>query len=182
MNKMRIATLTGVALLSLSLSACSIFHRGESGHKHVTSLQKYKEARAGNNPERLVIQSRDNNNFVIYMGSLTAKKGKKNQGQTLDVAGKTYHTSNLNIPLHEIKRPFVAKTNDGKPALALRLKPEAVSKLQQARKQGYTVILASLNNSVFSEVNGAGANLADGVLLFPMPTLVSARDAADALR
>lgn len=81
----------------------------------------------------------------------------------------------------DIQNAFVAKTLSDEPALALRLKPDSVAKLAKARK-GYSHILASINGNVISAVDGPNSNLMDSVLLMPMPTLVSARDAADLIR
>ncbi len=83
----------------------------------------------------------------------------------------------------DVRNAFVAKTISGEPALGIRLSDVANVRLSTAlaaNKSG--TVLASLNSSVFSKVNNAGAKLQEGVLLLPMASLNQARDVAELLR
>lgn len=140
------------------------------------------------------------NTFNLYVGSTqkgdlklttkSKKKGKK-KAQTVvikqDVEVKsgdvTYYTTGPLVQREDLRNVFVAKTVSGQPALGVRLTKEANLRLDQALTHNKVgTVLASLNNSVFSKVNNAGAKLEDGVLLLPMHTLNEARDVAELLR
>lgn len=127
----------------------------------------------------VLVKRRGDNELEIYVASAAAKKTDKEQ--RLKAGDVHYYTNGIILKREDIQNAFVAKTMNDQPALALRLKPDSVSKLSQARK-GYSHILASINGSVVSTVEGHHGELMDGVLLMPMPTLVSARDAADLIR
>lgn len=162
-----------VALALTSVTACGIVKK----HRNKPTVgQKYREARQTTNPEKLIVNQRAPNDFKIYFGS---KKGK---GSVMNVGGENFHVATDTIDRGDFKMVFVSKTNEGKPALGIRLNNNGVAKLNKASKAGYSEVMASMNGNIFSRTEGASAKLADGVLLMPMPTLVSARDAADAVR
>ena len=127
----------------------------------------------------VLVKRQGENALEIYVGSADAKKTDKEQ--RLKAGDVHYYTNGIILKREDIQNAFVAKTMNDQPALALRLKPDSVSKLSKARK-GYSHILASINGNVVSTVEGHHGELMDGVLLMPMPTLVSARDAADLIR
>lgn len=119
------------------------------------------------------------NELEIHVGSTDAKKAVKEQ--RIKAGDVQYYSKGIILKREDIRNAFVAKTLDDRPALALRLQPESIAKLTNARK-GYSHILARINGNVVSTAEGHQGELMDGVLLMPMPTLVSARDAADLIR
>jgi hypothetical protein len=78
----------------------------------------------------------------------------------------------------------VTKAGD-RPALGLRVTPEGARKLN-AEISGKAVkgkmVLASLNDSIFSTTIASPGAVDDGVLLMPMATLNNAKTAADIIR
>ncbi|WP_306574255.1 hypothetical protein [Oligella urethralis] len=173
---LKFATLSAVVL---ALSACETFafksNEAADADQKVVAAKTPQAA-----PVSPVIAKRQGTNeLAIYVGSKNAKKSAKEQ--SLKVGDTQYYTSGIVLKRDDIQNAFVAKTLSDEPALALRLKPDSIAKLSKARK-GYSHILASINGNVISTVEGANSNLMDSVLLMPMPTLVSARDAADLIR
>lgn len=134
--------------------------------------------------------------FNLYVGSTrkgdlktVTKKGKKKQTTTIkqDVVVKsgdtTYYTSGVLVEREDVRTAFVAKTVSGAPALGIRLNDAARVRLTNALTSNRSgTVLASLDDSVFSQVASEGAKLQDGVLLLPMLSLNEARDIADLLR
>ncbi len=127
----------------------------------------------------VLVKRHGSNELEIHVGSTSAKKSVKEE--RIKAGDVQYYSKGIILKREDIRSAFVAKTLDDKPALALRLQPESVAKLIKARK-GYSHILARINGNVVSTVEGRQGELIDGVLLMPMPTLVSARDAADLIR
>lgn len=141
-------------------------------------------------------QAANANTFNLYVGSTqkgevktTSKKGKRKQTTTIkqdvpvQVGDATYYTSGAIVANEDVRNAFVAKTIAGEPALGIRLSDVANNRLSTALAANESgTVLASLNSSVFSKVNNAGAKLQDGVLLLPMASLNQARDVAELLR
>ncbi|MDY3331214.1 MAG: hypothetical protein SOX43_04565 [Pelistega sp.] len=186
MNISRVLMCTAVAF---GLSGClSVFQGGSSQAKTATPAPVVVKADKA--------QSTSANVFNLYVGSTqkgevktTTKKGKRKQTTTIkqdvpvEAAGVTYYTSGPIVAKEDVRNAFVAKTIAGEPALGIRLSDAANSRLTTALAANQAgAVLASLNNSVFSKVNQAGAKLQDGVLLLPMNSLNEARDVAAFLR
>ena len=174
-SALKIAALSAALL---SLTACETFGSKASNTDEATvATVTATEQKATSVP--VLVKRRGENALEIYVGTTNAKKTDKEQ--QLKAGNIHYYTNGIILKREDIQNAFVAKTMTDEPALALRLKPSSVSKLASARK-GYSHILASINGSVVSTVEGVQGDLMDGVLLLPMPTLVSARDAADLIR
>lgn len=173
---LKFAALSAVVL---SLTACETFagKTNDASNTDQDAVAARTQQTAPVSP--LIANRRGSNELEIYVGSKEAKKAAKEQ--SVKVGDIHYYTSGIVLKREDIQNAFVAKTMADEPALALRLKPDSVSKLANARK-GYSHILASINGNVVSTVEGQNGNLMDSVLLMPMPTLVSARDAADLIR
>lgn len=178
---------------------CSAIAFGLSGCLAVTSQKS--TAQSASVPAPVVLktnksQAANANTFNLYVGSTqkgevktTSKKGKKKQTTTIkqdvpvQVGDTTYYTSGAIVSNEDVRNAFVAKTIAGEPALGIRLSDAANNRLSTALAANNSgTVLASLNSSVFSKVNNAGAKLQDGVLLLPMGSLNEARDVADLLR
>ena len=169
-----------IAALSMALfglTACETFAPKTNGASNTE--QSTVAANAQQTAVPVLVKRRGENALEIYVGSTDAKKLDKEQ--RLKAGDIHYYTNGITLKREDIQNAFVAKTMDDQPALALRLKPDSIAKLSQARK-GFSHILASINGNVVSTVEGRQGELMDGVLLMPMPTLVSARDAADLIR
>lgn len=122
--------------------------------------------------------------YVVSPQKGTVKKRVKNKKNRLvwvnekretqlDADGKTYFTTGRVVGLDDISYALAAKTINDEPALGLRLTPDAAQRLASelnSTKNG--TILASIDNKFFSRVNNAGAKLEDGVILFPVSSLV----------
>lgn len=176
-SALKFAALSAVVL---SLTACETFAVKSNDASNTNQATTVAAATQQTTPVSPVVSNRrGSNELEIYVGSKEAKKADKEQ--SVKVGDVRYYTSGIVLKRDDIQNAFVAKTMADEPALALRLKPDSVSKLAKARK-GYSHILASINGSVVSTVEGHNGNLMDSVLLMPMPTLVSARDAADLIR
>lgn len=173
-SALKFAALSAVVL---SLTACETFAAKTNQASSQSAVAAVTPQTAPVSP--VIANRRGSNELEIYVGSKEAKKAAKEQ--SVKAGDVQYYTSGIVLKRDDIQNAFVAKTMADEPALALRLKPESISKLANARK-GYSHILASINGNVVSLVEGANGNLMDGVLLMPMPTLVSARDAADLIR
>lgn len=183
MKVTRVLVLAGLTSL---LSAC--LATGSNGQSNTTNNPT---------PAPVVVKSgKSANKFQLYVGSTskgtvktTTKKGKKtttntvNQDVAVNSGNVTYYTTGPVVSHEDVRTAFVAKTALDEPALALRLNDAGNARLSSALNQVKSAtVLASMNDSVFSTVNSAGAKLEDGVLLLPMPTLLAARDAADLIR
>ncbi|MDO5667465.1 MAG: hypothetical protein Q4G44_06540 [Alcaligenaceae bacterium] len=175
-SALKFAALSAVVL---SLTACETFAARSNDASNTNQATVAAATQQTTPVSPVVANRRGSNELEIYVGSKEANKTAK--GQSVKVGDVQYYTSGIVLKREDIQNAFVAKTMADEPALALRLKPDSVSKLAQARK-GYSHILASINGSVISMVEGQNGNLMDSVLLMPMPTLVSARDAADLIR
>ena len=179
MNSKSALKLAALSALLLSLTACETFaaktDSAANSNQAVATTTQQQTVTA----TPTIVKRQGNNQLEIYVGSTQAKKSA--QEKSLKAGNVQYYTSGIVLNREDIQNAFVAKTMADEPALALRLKPESISKLANARK-GYSHVLASINGSVVSTVEGANGNLMDGVLLMPMPTLVSARDVADLIR
>lgn len=163
----------------VGLTACETFGTGSAGAGQT-------EGSVATTAQQPVVQAapipaakKGANDLAIHVGNTQSKKA--DQEHKIKAGDIQFFTSGIILQRDDIINVFVAKTNNDEPALALRLKPEAIAKLNQARR-GHSHVLASINGSVVSTVEGAHGNLTDGVLLLPMPTLISARDAADLIR
>ncbi|NOL49454.1 hypothetical protein [Pelistega europaea] len=182
---MKISRILIGSLLATGLSGCFLTGSSPSTPDSVVVVpHKSKAANA--------------NTFNLYVGStqkgdlkLTSKKKGKKKASTAVIKQNvevksgdvTYYTTGPIVHREDIRNVFVAKTVAGEPALGVRLSQAANQRLDQALSNNKVgTVLASLNDSVFSKVNNAGAKLEDGVLLLPMRSLNEARDVAELLR
>ena len=169
-----------VAALSMALfglTACETF--STKSDKASNTEQSTVAATQQATAVPVLVKRHGSSDLEIHVGSTASKKVDKEQ--RIKAGDVQYYTNGIILKRDDIQNAFVAKTMDDQPALALRLKPDSISKLSNARK-GYSHILARINGSVVSTAEGHQGELMDGVLLMPMPTLVSARDAADLIR
>ncbi|WP_159990272.1 hypothetical protein [Pelistega ratti] len=171
----------GVAL-SLSLTACFSFFPRTS--PSTPSDVVVKENRSAQNNAKT---------FHLYVGSthkpVASKKSSKKKAPATQATEEiksgdvTYYTTGAIASMEDVRNAFVAKTVSDQPALGIRLSDAANKRLSAALAHHRSnTVLASLNNSVFSKIDNAGAKLQDGVLLLPMATLNQAREVADILR
>lgn len=179
---MKISRIFIGSLLTIALSGCFLTGSPSTPDSVVVVSHKSRTANA--------------NTFNLYVGSTqkaevksTSKKKvqKKSSTATKNLEIKsgevTYYTVGPIAYRADLRNVFVAKTVKGEPALGIRLSKEANLRLDRALANNKAAtVLASLNNSVFSKVNNAGAKLEDGVLLLPMRSLNEARDVAEILR
>lgn len=169
------------AALACGLMACESTGTGPNGPKGSLRVNPYKDGKT------LAL-------YVVSTKKGTVRKrvrNKKNrlvwvnekQDTQLNADGKTYFTTGRVIGLDDVSYALAAKTINDEPALGLRLTPDAALRLAtelQSSKGG--TVLASIDNKFFSRLNNAGAKLEDGVILFPVSSLVDARDLAVTLR
>ncbi|NLJ51935.1 MAG: hypothetical protein GX342_07240 [Alcaligenaceae bacterium] len=174
-SALKLAALSAVVL---SLTACETFapKTDKASNADQSTVASTQQAAL---PVPVRANQRGKNDLEIYVGSTDAKKAAKEE--KLKAGDMQFYTNGIILKREDIQNAFVAKTMTDEPALALRLKPDSIAKLANARR-GYSHILARINGSVVSTVEGTNGDLMDGVLLMPMPTLVSARDAADLIR
>lgn len=170
-----------IAVLSTALfglAACGMFSSNDKANHDKQSNTVATKPKADPNAT-IIAKRRGTNELEIHVGGTESKKTATEQ--RVKAGDVQYYTNGIVLKREDIQNAFVAKTIADEPALALRLKPDSATKLANARK-GYSHILASINGNIVSTVEGTNGNLMDGVLLMPMPTLVSARDAADLIR
>lgn len=179
MQNKSVLKLAALSLVVFGLSACETFAFKSNDAARTEQKAVAAETQQTAPVSPVITNRRGTNELEIYVGSKDAKKAAKEQ--SVKVGDVQYYTSGIVLKRDDIQNAFVAKTLSDEPALALRLKPDSVAKLAKARK-GYSHILASINGNVISAVDGPNSNLMDSVLLMPMSTLVSARDAADLIR
>lgn len=187
---MIVSRLLVCSALAVSLSGC--FLTGSSDDTTATAPVAIKKI-----PSQVSsVNVKGTKKFNLYVGSIhkgdlktVTKKGKKKHTTTIkqDVVVKagdmTYYTSGALVEREDVRTAFVAKTVSGSPALGIRLNDAARVRLTNALTSNRAgTVLASLDDSVFSQVTSDGAKLQDGVLLLPMVSLNDARDVAELIR
>lgn len=189
---MTISRLLVCSALAVSLSGC--FLTGSSEDTASVAPASIKKTSAPVKVANLKVKGAKKFNLFVgstHKGDLktVTKKGKKKSTTTIkqDVVVKagdmTYYTSGALVEREDVRTAFVAKTISGAPALGIRLNDAARARLASALSSNRSgIVLASLDDAVFSQVNSDGAQLQDGVLLLPMLSLNEARDIADILR
>jgi hypothetical protein len=175
---MKLITLVTVVAVTTAVAGCSFFE------KKATSATV---APMGPGSSATAVQTTGAGNLEVYVGS-TAKpkvtKGKSAKTIPLQVGDQTYQGVGPILTRADIKNVFVTKAGD-RPALGLRVTPEGARKLN-AEISGKAIkgkmVLASLNDSIFSTTIASPGAVDDGVLLMPMATLNNAKTAADIIR
>jgi len=179
---MKLITLVTVVAVTTAVAGCSFFE------KKATSATV---APMGPGTSATAVQTTGAGNLEVYVGStakpkVTKGKSSKTSAKTipLQVGDQTYQAVGPILTRADIKNVFVTKAGD-RPALGLRVTPEGARKLN-AEISGKTIqgkmVLASLNNSIFSTTIASPGAVDDGVLLMPMATLNNAKTAADIIR
>lgn len=188
---MKLTTLVTVAAVTAALAGCSVFEK-----KDTSGTVPATQARPGSISTE--VQKTGAGNLEIYVGSTeqpkttirTGKPGKKTTQVVpaktipLQVGAQTYLAVGPILTRADIKNVFVTKAGD-RPALGLRVTPEGARKLSatiNGKIAKGKMILASLNDSVFSTTIASPGAVDDGVLLMPMATLNNAKTAADIIR
>ncbi|HBP30516.1 MAG: hypothetical protein ACTIKR_13835 [Advenella sp.] len=177
---MKLITLVMVAAVTTAVAGCSFFEKkATSGTVAATSAAPGSSATA--------VQATGAGNLEVYVGSTAkpkATKGKSAKTIPLQVGDQTYQGVGPILTRSDIKNVFVTKAGD-RPALGLRVTPEGARKLN-AEISGKAIkgkmVLASLNDSIFSTTIASPGAVDDGVLLMPMATLNNAKTAADIIR
>lgn len=188
---MKLTTVVTVAAVMAALAGCSVFEK-----KDTSGTVPATEARPGSTSAG--VQKTGAGNLEIYVGSTeqpkttirTGAPGKKTtkvvpaKTTPLQVGAQTYLAVGPILTSADVKKVFVTKAGD-RPALGLRLTPEGTRKLNAeitGKIAKGKMVLASLNDSVFSTTIASPGAVDDGVLLLPMATLNNAKTAADIIR
>ncbi len=188
---MKLTTVVTVAAVAAALAGCSFFEK-----KDTSGTVPAAEARPGSTSS--AVQTTGAGNLEIYVGSTeqpkttirTGAAGKKKTKVVpaktipLQVGAQTYLAVGPILNSNDVSKVFVTKAGD-RPALGLRLTPEGTRKLNAeitGKIAKGKMVLASLNDSVFSTTVASPGAVDDGVLLMPMATLNNAKTAADIIR
>ncbi|MGO1766889.1 MAG: hypothetical protein ACTH1W_06405, partial [Advenella sp.] len=163
---MKLITLVTVAAVATALGGCSFFEKLGTSKTAATT-----QVRPG--ISTTPVKTTGAGNLQVYVGSTTAPKatkGKSSKTIPLQVGDQTYQGVGPILTSADIKNVFVTKAGD-RPALGLRVTPEGARKLN-AEISGKSVkgkmVLASLNDSIFSTTIASPGAVDDGVLLMPM--------------
>lgn len=180
---MKLITLVTIAAMTTAVAGCSFFEKTATSGT-VTPTGSASSATA---VQTTAVQTTGAGNLEVYVGSTDTPKvtkGKTAKTIPLQVGDQTYQGVGPILTRADIKNVFVTKAGD-RPALGLRVTPEGARKLS-AEISGKAVkgkmVLASLNNSIFSTTIASPGAVDDGVLLMPMATLNNAKTAADIIR
>ncbi len=187
---MKLTTVVTVAAVAAALAGCSVFEKKEPATVPAT------QARPGSISG--TVQKTGAGNLEIYVGSTeqpkttirTGARGKKTtqvvpaKTTPLQVGAQTFLAVGPVLTQTDVKKVFVTKAGD-RPALGLRLTPEGTRKLNAeitGKIAKGKMVIASLNDAVFSTTTASPGAVDDGVLLLPMATLQNAKTAADIIR